>query len=382
MKRSNLKIALLGTRGVPAKYGGFETCVEEVGKRLAKKGHNVTVYCRSGYYGEKPKRCMGMQLVLLPNLKNKYLDTFSHTFLSVSHALFQNFDVYMIFNAANSPFLFPLRLLRRKIAINPDGLEWKRSKWGIFGKTFHKFAEKVACFMANRIVADSKGIHDYYIKKHKTESTQIPYGAYIQTCNHLNNIKKMGLERNNYFLQITRFEPENHPLLTIQAFQRIETDKKLVIVGGGRYPNNYTREIEKQASSSIILPGFIYEPEILRELWCNCFAYVHGNSVGGTNPCLLQSMASGCFTIACDVSFNRDVLKDCGIYFQNNIESLAGKMHWTISNSEKLEEYKKRAQQRISDAFSWDTIANQYEKLFYDLVNDSFPWHCNWKVLL
>ena len=369
-----ISIALIGTRGVPANYGGFETCVEEIGKRLVTKGHEVTVYCRNSYYNEKKKEYCGMKLVHLPNLNKKTLDTMSHTFLSVWHALFCRYDVLMVFNAANSFFLLPLRLAGKTIAINTDGLEWKRSKWGFTGRTYYKLSEKVSCLIANRLVSDSKGMRIYYKDAHGMDSTEIAYGAPIQSTDSTRLIQDMGLEPQNYFLQITRFEPENYPLLTIQAFNKLSTNKKLVLVGGNPYPNEYTRAMEQAANENVIFPGFIYDKEMLKELWCNCYAYVHGNSVGGTNPALLQTMASGCFTIAFDNVFNRDVLDDCGIYYENNLTDLTKKMTWALKNESQLNIYRQRAQKRIRGNYSWDMIADKYEKLFFELHAKKYPW--------
>jgi glycosyltransferase involved in cell wall biosynthesis len=373
-KKKKLTIALIGTRGVPANYGGFETCVEEIGKRLVKKGHEVTVYCRNSYYTKKENRYLGMKLVHLPNLEKKTLDTMSHTFLSVWHALFGRYDIYMVFNAANSFFLLPLRLAGKTIAINTDGLEWKRSKWGFAGKTYYKLAEKVSCLLANRLVSDSKGMRAYYKDTHGMDSTEIAYGAPIQSTDSSRLIQELGLEPQNYFLQITRFEPENYPLLTVQTFKKLNTDKKLVLVGGNPYPNEYTRAMVHEANQNVIFPGFIYDQEMLKELWCNCYAYIHGNSVGGTNPALLQTMASGCFTIASDISFNHDVLADCGIFYRTNLTGLVEKMQWALDNGGQLDSYRKKAQQRILTHYTWDKIADQYETLFQELTQGKYPW--------
>ena len=287
----------------------------------------------------------------------------------------------MVFNAANSLFIIPLRVFGKTIAINTDGLEWRRSKWGFGGRSFYRISEKISCVIANRIVTDSKGMKNYYLQRYNTESTEIAYGAPIQYSEHPEILKDMGLEPGKYFLQITRFEPENYPLLTIKAHKQLNTDKKLVLVGGNPYPNDYTRSIEDEASENVLLPGFIYDQEILRELWCNCFAYIHGNSVGGTNPALLQTMASGCFTIAINISFNHDVLSDCGIYFDKDEYSLAEKMKWALINKDKLEGYGERARQRIRENYNWNKIAEQYEKLFYELYYGKYPWRLNNKAL-
>jgi glycosyltransferase involved in cell wall biosynthesis len=365
---SSLRIAMIGTRGVPANYGGFETCVEEIGARLADKGHSVTVYCRESYYREKLSGYKGMKLVYLPNLKQKALDTLSHTFLSMLHASFRRYDVYMVFNAANSPTVIIPRLLGKKVAINTDGLEWKRGKWGSFAKKYYLFSEWLSARIANRIVADSPGIETYYRERYGTGSAVIAYGAEVTQSRNPGLLRQFGLKPQEYFLQITRFEPENNPLLTLQAFKRLKTDKKLVLVGGVRYESDYIKQMEKERVPGVIMPGYIYDQDILNELWCNCYTYIHGNEVGGTNPALLQTMAAGCFAIAVNVPFNHDVLLDCGIYFDKTPENLAEKMAWALAHAGTLGPYKEKARERIRQSYSWDLVADQYEELFVELA--------------
>jgi glycosyltransferase involved in cell wall biosynthesis len=364
-----MKIALIGTRGVPANYGGFETCVEELGKRLAERGHEVTVYCRDSYYEQKLPTYLGMRLKYLPNLKKRSLDTLSHTFLSILDAVRQPFDVLMVFNAANSPTLLLPRMLGKKIAINTDGLEWKRGKWGAIARSYYKLSELVSTKLAHRIVADSIGIQNYYREQYGVDTTYIAYGAYLSQSVKPELLNTLGLVPGEYFLQITRFEPENNPLLTIEAYKRLRTDKKLVIVGGVPYESEYSRQIGTSASQNILLPGSIYDKDLLNELWCNCYAYVHGNEVGGTNPALLQTMASGCFTLAIDVSFSHDVLRDGGIYFSKGVEDLASKMLWSLEHSSELNDYKQRAAARIRSHYSWDKVTDGYEQLFEEMIS-------------
>ncbi|WP_286352459.1 MULTISPECIES: DUF1972 domain-containing protein [Geobacter] len=364
----SMNIALIGTRGVPANYGGFETCVEELGKRLVERGHQVTVYCRNSYYKCKMTDYLGMHLVYLPNLKLKSLDTLSHTFFSIYHALFQSYDVLMIFNAANSPALILPYLFRNKIAINTDGLEWKRGKWGKFAKQYYKFAEWLSTKLSDRVIADSVGIQNYYKATYGVESTYIAYGSEISVSKKPELINSLGVTPGNYFLQITRFEPENNPLLTIQAYKRIKTDKKLVIVGGVPYESDYYRQILSEADNNVLLPGYIYDKELLNELWCNCYAYIHGNEVGGTNPALLQTMGAGCFTIAIDVPFSYDVLRDGGIYYKKCPIDLSKQMEWALEHVSELDQYKAKAVQRIKTEYTWEKVADGYEQLFNEIV--------------
>lgn len=369
-----MNIALIGTRGVPASYGGFETCVEELGRRLVKRGHSVTVYCRKSYYVEQMDQYLGMSLVYLPNIQKKSLDTLSHTFLSVCHAVTRDYDVLMVFNAANSPTLFFPRLFGKRIAINTDGLEWKRGKWGAFAQRYYKFSEWLSTKLANRIVADSRGIQDYYRDSYGIESSFIAYGAPLCKSQKPELLSPFGLQPSEYFLQITRFEPENNPLLTIQAYRKLKTTKKLVLVGGVPYESDYSRAIAREADDRVLLPGLIYDKEVLNELWCNCFAYIHGNEVGGTNPALLQTMGSGCFTIAVDVPFSHDVLSDCGIFYEKTVESLSAQMAWACQNEARLPAFKAGAVERIKEHYTWEKVTDGYELLFNELVAGKYPW--------
>ena len=365
---SSVKIALIGTRGIPATYGGFETCVEELGRRLVDRGHDVTVYCRDSYYQVKQDSHLGMKLVYLPNMQKKSLDTLSHTFCSIFHSLTQSYDVLMVFNAANSLALLLPRLLGRRIAINTDGLEWKRDKWGPVGRSYYRFAEWLSCKLAHRIITDSLGIQKYYRTQYGVEGAHISYGAYVEKSRDPSLLESFGVTPGEYFLQVTRFEPENNPLLTIQAFKLLDTTKKLLIVGGVPYQSTYSRAIAVEAGKRVILPGYVYDRQLLTELWCNCFAYVHGNEVGGTNPALLQTMASGSFTLAIDVPFSHDVLLDAGIYYRKNPEDLASGMQWALDHAEELIPFKQRAIERITAHYSWDIVTDQYETLFRELI--------------
>ena len=361
---------------------GSRPVLKKLVDALRLVGHEVTVYCRSSYYEDKLESYKGMNLVYLPSLKKKSLDTFSHTILSSFHALKADYDVVLVFNAANAPFVLPLRLFGMKIGLNTDGLEWKRSKWGWGGKSFYRFAEKIACFIANRLVSDSTGIHDYYKENHGVDSSVIAYGAPIQTCENPRRLKELGVEAGKYFLQITRFEPENLPLETLQAYSQLDTDVKMVLVGGTPYESDYYNEVKKLESGNIILPGYIYDQEMLRELWCCSYAYIHGNSVGGTNPALLQTMASGCFVMASDVPFNRDVVQDCGIFYERTVDSLKEKMQWALDNSDSLHAFRKKAVARVREHYDWDVIARQYEELCQELVRGNYPWQFNVRPFL
>jgi glycosyltransferase involved in cell wall biosynthesis len=359
-----MKIALIGTRGVPANYGGFETCAEQIGQRLAERGHEVWVYCRAGHYPDKKECHLGMHLRYIKEPRSRALETLLHTFKSLKHAVKQGFDVILVFNSGNALSLLIPLLHRRKVALHMDGMEWKRDKWNVLAKGFHRFSAWLATKLPIEMINDSRELKDYYQKTHRRHSHFIPYGAFLQTSQDVGILHNLGLEPQGYFFQLTRFEPENNPLLTVQAFQKLQTQKKLVLVGGVTYETSYSRSIAALQDDRTLLLGFIYDKDILRELYCNCYAYIHGNEVGGTNPTLLEAMAAGCFVISLDVPYNREVLQDAGIYISKSREELTQKMTWALTNPAELAPCKEKARRIIRKKYTWDLVVDDYERLF------------------
>lgn len=360
-----MKIALVGTRGIPAHYGGFETCAEELSKRLVKRGHEVWVYGRSGYYKIKRKEYLGIKLKYIPAFKIKILDTLSHTFLSLLHTLSKNFDIILVFNYGNSPLLILSEILCKHVLLHMDGLEWRREKWKGFGEKYYKFAEWLSTKLAVDLIVDSKSIKEYFKKKYGESTHFIPYGADLEFSRDRHILERFSLEPEDYFLQITRFEPENNPLLSIEAFQRLKTNKKLVLVGGVQYRSEYSEKIYSVRDPRVKLLGFIYDKKILRELFCNCYAYIHGNEVGGTNPALLQAMGAGCYIISRDVPFNREVLLDAGIYYNKDAYDLAAKLSWALRNGEEIKKKGEEARKIIKNHYTWDRVVDKYLEYFY-----------------
>ena len=367
-----MHIALIGTRGVPAKYGGFETCAEEISTRISSMGHKVTVYCRNGNYDDSLKNYKGVKLVHLPTIKGKLTETFFHTFISLVHSLFLKPDVYLIMNAANAPLCIFLKFLRKKVIINVDGLEWRRKKWGIIGKSYYLFSEWVSSKIATRIVSDALGIKDYYLKRYKTNSTFIAYGAKIEKSSDKNILSKYNLEPDEYLFIASRLEPENNADIAVNAMQYLNTKKKLVIAGGANYKSQYIKSLNRIKDNRIIFLGPIYTNGHIKELHCNCFAYIHGNEVGGTNPALLKAMGYGNMVFASNNVFNTEVLDDCGIIFDKDPKHLSDKLKVILENPEKRTHYQKKAIQRIKKKYTWEKIAQQYLELFIDCTDGKY----------
>ena len=367
-----MKVAIIGTRGIPAKYGGFETCAEELSIGLVKKGHKVIVSCRRYLYPDKKKFYNGVKLVYPPSIRGKTTDTLSHTFFSILRVLIENPDVILVFNSANSPVALIGKIYGKKIVINVDGLEWKRRKWGKIGKLYYKFCELFSCIVADKIISDAMAIKDYYRRKFKTESVFIPYGAYFYRSKNPEILNEYGLERKNYFFIGSRLEPENNQDIAVNAFSMVKTDMKLVIVGVANYRSKYVRFLKKFEGEKIKLLSPIYEKNKYNELHANAYAYIHGNEVGGTNPALLQAMGSGNCIIAYDCPFNREVLGNCGLYFKKDAFDLKEKIEYLLNNPEKVKEYGKMARERVKNFYRWEKVIDDYEKLFLNLFRTRF----------
>jgi glycosyltransferase involved in cell wall biosynthesis len=360
-----MKIAILGTRGIPAHYGGFETFAEELSVRLAAKGYAVSVYCRKGNSDWSGPFYKGVRLITLPTVKHKYFDTIAHTFLSAWHVSFSDTDIVYICNAINSVFAIVPRLFGKRVIINVDGLEWKRAKWNKLGKWAYQASEWIATKLAHVIISDSKAVQDYYRQRFNKETTNISYGAQRKEAPGADAVlEKYGLKERNYILYISRLEPENNALMMIKAYEKIKTDMPLVIVGAAPYGREYIDKLRSTKDPRVKFLGGIYGDGYCA-LQSHAYFYLHGNEVGGTNPALLEAMAFGNCVVAIGVPFNKEVVAEAGFCFEPGDEvDLRNKMEHLLGHPEIVEQYRSLAQKRISIFYNWDEVANQYEHLF------------------
>jgi glycosyltransferase involved in cell wall biosynthesis len=328
----------------------------------------VTVYCRPGNAEGDPAEYGGARLVYRRLIETKSLGTITHTANSLWHAVRQDFDVLMVFNAGNGPLCMLPRLFRRKLAVNVDGLEWRRAKWGRMVKLYYQFGEWCASRLATRIVSDSRGIQDYYTQRFSTPSTFIAYGAHVEGSVDPSILADYDLEPGSYFFVASRLEPENNADTTVTAFQQLTTDKKLIIAGGANWDSPFVERLNQTADPRITFLGPVYEPGHIRELHANCYAYVHGNEVGGTNPALLKALGYGNCVLALDVNFNAEVVADAAMLYRKSPEDLAAKMQQLIDDPELAAEYRRRAPIRIQEAYQWDVVVRDYETLFSRLI--------------
>lgn len=367
-----MKIVFAGGRGIPAAYGGFETAIEEIGARLAERGHEVVVYCRSGPSDEASQTYRGMTRVVVPAIRLPSLETLSHTFLALVHACWRRPDVLLIFNPGNGLLCLLPWLLRVPFAIHVDGLDWERAKWPTLGKRFIYFSAWFCTKIAPEIIADSRGIQDFYKGRWNRETYYASYGTSPVKSKRPELLKDYGLDPGEYFLIVARLEPENNTDFLIRAFKRVETDKKLAVVGGTSYRSAYYDELEALAEDGrVSLLGAIYDNDRLQELLSNCFAYLHGHSVGGTNPVLLQAMGCGAPVLYLDVPFNTEVAGDTGIPFPLDEDEAAGAMQGLLNDAAIAAQLPDRARKRVQEKYTWEQAADAYEALCRKLVGGS-----------
>jgi glycosyltransferase involved in cell wall biosynthesis len=359
-----MRLAILGTRGIPANYGGFETFAEKLSTRLVARGHDVTVYCRSHHVDPEKKEHEGVKLKVLPTIKHKYLDTIVHTFLSAINAVPKRFDAVLICNAANSPFIPILTWTGTPLAVNVDGLERKRKKWNWLGRLYYRIGEKTSIWFATEVVTDAKVIKDYYLSEYGATSTMIAYGAEVERRYDPKEIERFGVEPERYILYVSRLEPENNAAMVIESFKGVKTDLKLVIVGDAPYADEYKKHLTTLAADNprIIFTGFVFG-EAYKAFQQNAYAYVHATEVGGTHPALIEAMGYGNCVLTLATPENMEVVGDAALAYID-AEDLLEKLRSIVTDEERVKEFRKKAQERIRAEYSWDSITDRYEELF------------------
>ncbi len=357
-------VSIIGTRGVPAEYGGFESVAEEIGLILVARGYDVLVYgnrVKSGQY-------QGIRLKRVNAIRSKSLETLTASFFASIHAIFHRSKIIMVMNLANMPFAALLWLVGKKVLINVDGLEWERKKWGRLAKFYFKLCAATITKLPVTIITDSKAIRDIYKMRYNRRINYLTYGARIEQTSKIDFLASLGLQPMSYFLVACRLEPENNTDLILREYLKSGSAKKLLILGDVHYTSQYVENLKSNASNQVIFAGAIYDQELFTEIVCNCFGYLHGHEVGGTNPSLLKAMGCGCSIMALDVQFNKEVLNDCGWYFSKEESNLAKKINHLEKNPGVRPGLGKKAQARIAEHYNWQIICDQYEDLFNEAV--------------
>lgn len=371
-----MRIAILGTRGIPANYGGFETFAEHLSTRLVARGHQVTVYCRAHYTSPRQIEYQGVRLKVLPTIRHKYFDTIVHAFLSAVHAVPGRYDAALICNAANAPFAPILRLTGTPVAINVDGLEHKRKKWNWIARNYYRLAERLATILPTETVTDARVIQEYYRARHGVESTMIAYGAEVERRPDP-MVRRWRVEPNRYVLYVSRLEPENNAQMVIEAFKRVRTAHKLLIVGDAPYAREYISDLKERArrDKRIVFTGFVFGRDY-RALQQNAYCYIHATEVGGTHPALLEAMGFGNCVLTLAAPENIEAVGDAAIPYSDE-NDLTEKLQRVLRDGSLVHSYRNRAQARVQERYDWDYVVDQYEDLFAKMAGVKMPErHC------
>ena len=364
-----MRVAILGIRGIPADYGGFETFAGELAPRLVELGHDVTVYGRRGAVVWPESHYRGVRLVILPTIHTKHLDTPVHTLLACAHAATQAYDAVLVCNAANALFTAILRVAGTPVVLNVDGIERLRKKWGRAGRGWYWMSEFLATKLASALVSDAGHIQAYYRDRWGAESTMIPYGANTLPPVGLSSLATHGVKPREYVLAVARLEPENNVDLLVRAYSRVNTDMPLVIVGDTPFPSDYKDRLREAAQRDprVIMAGFVYG-EPCHELQANSYCYVHAADVGGTSPALIESMGLGGCVIVSDTPQNLEVIDGTGWSFERGSEiSLAEQLQRVLDRPDQANALRDSARSRVEAVYSWQSVTRAYEQLLEDV---------------
>ena len=366
-KARKLRVAFIGGRGVISKYSGIETYYEEVGKRLAAMGHEVTVYCRNYFTPALPEH-NGMRLVRLPTIRSKHLETVIHTLLSTAHALTRRYDMVHYHALGPALFSFVPRLVGQKTAVTVQGLDWQRKKWGRLASAVLRLGERASVQLPNGTMVVSRALQQRYRETHGMEAFYVPNGGVLRERKEARAIREWGLDPGRYVLFLGRFSPEKGCHLLVEAFEQIDTDVKLVLAGAASYCDEYSRELRTHASERIRMLDWV-SGETLDELLTNAMVFVLPSDLEGLSLALLDAMGAGLCVLTSDVPENREVVDGAGFTFQRgSATDLADRLRFLIANPAVREAAGRSARKRIEEQYQWQKVAEDIEKAYFKVM--------------
>jgi len=368
VRQLNKTVRILGTRGVPANYGGFETAAENVAGYLARKGWRVIVYCQADGKGPVVEdRWNGIERVTIPVDVEGWRGSALFDWLSIAHAC-KHRDMCLTFGYNTGIFNFRQRLLGIPNVVNMDGIEWSRKRWGKIRQAILYAGERFAAVFSNHMIADHPEIEKYLWSRAPAKKiTMIAYGADVVLDPNADLIEKYGVVPGEYFTLIARPIPENTILEIVRAYSRKPRGKKLLLLGGYTDADSYHVAVRAAASDEVIFPGGIYDKVTVQAIRAFACGYFHGHTVGGTNPSLVEAMAAGNPVIAHDNAYNRWVVGDGALYFDDEA-SAAEAIDRLTEDAELRSRLGKASLQRFIDHFTWDKVASEYERLLLRYV--------------
>jgi glycosyltransferase involved in cell wall biosynthesis len=362
-----LRVAFIGGRGVVSKYSGIETYYEEIGKRLTGMGHHVTAYCRT-YFTPPGKQHNGMEVVRLPTIRSKHLETLVHTFLSTLHVLIQPCDVVHYHALGPALFAFIPRLAGKKTVVTVQGLDWERKKWGRIASAILRLGERAAVSFPTQTMVVSKTLQNHYRRSSGAETSYVPNGGVLREWRVPDKILDWGLEPGRYILFLGRFSPEKGCHLLVEAYEKLETDVKLVMAGASSYCDDYSRRLRAHAGERIKMLDWV-SGEALDELLTNAMMFVLPSDLEGLSLALLDAMGAGLCVLTSDVAENREAVDDAGFTFRRgDLADLADRLRFLIANPAVREAAGQAAKRRVREHYQWGQIAAEIERVYFEMM--------------
>jgi glycosyltransferase involved in cell wall biosynthesis len=360
-----MRIAMIGIKAIPARFGGFETAVDEISRGLVKLGHQVCVYNRAGMSEHTGHLYEGVELITVPTLRSKNLSTISHAFLCTLHVAFRQVDVVHYFTTGATLFAPIPRFLGKRVVCSVDGTDWQRSKWGRFARWYLRVSEQLAVWFCHGLVADSQEVARYYQDAYGASSFLIPYGMRESTSQGDGWLRRFGLGSREYILFVGRLVPENNVHLLIRAFEKTSTHKKLVIVGDDPWEKEYVRSLKSTKDARVVFTGGVYG-DGYEQLQRNAYLFVLPDEVGGTHPALVEAMGFGNCVLVNDTPSNLEVIADAGFSYRGKQQDrdLRRQLEFLLSNPDEVSKYRVRAQERACITYRWDQVVAAHSLLY------------------
>jgi glycosyltransferase involved in cell wall biosynthesis len=362
-----LRVAFIGGRGVISKYSGVESYYEEVGKRLAGMGHQVTAYCRT-YFTPAVAEHHGIRVVRLPTVRCKHLETLLHTFLSTLHVLVQPCDVVHYHALGPALFSFIPRLAGKKTVVTVQGLDWQRKKWGGIASAILRLGERAAVSLPTRTMVVSRTLRQHYWSSHGVETAYVPNGGLLRERRFADKICRWGLQPDRYILFLGRFSPEKNCHLLIEAYERLDTNVKLVMAGASSYCDDYSRQLRSHAGERITILDWV-SGEALDELLTNAMLFVLPSDLEGLSLALLDAMGAGLCVLTSDAPENREAVEDAGFSFRRgDVSDLADRLRFLIANPAVRQAAGAAAKRRIREQYQWSDIAREIARVYFETI--------------
>jgi glycosyltransferase involved in cell wall biosynthesis len=358
-----MRIAMIGQKGLPATYGGIERHVEEIGRRLVTAGHDVSAFCRL-YYTPAGAQYHGVHLLRRPSINTKHLDTATHVAWCSAEATLRHFDIVHFHALGPSAFAWLPRLRGARTVVTVHGLDWQREKWGKLASWVLKQCEYPAAHFANRTIVVSKTLRDYFRDHHHCDAAYIPNGTNLPVPRPAKRILPLGLTPGKYVLFVGRLVPEKGVHYLCEAFNAIDTDLKLALVGGLSFSQSYVDVLKRYAGDRIRLLDYVYG-EALEELWSNAYLVVQPSTMEGLSIALLEALSYGRCVLLSDIPENLEVAEDCAVSFRSkDVGDLKEKLEMLLARPDLVKHYEEKAKNHVRLQYSWDKVAESTEALY------------------